>query len=146
MECSAEEQGQPLSLFRGQSSGTYEHLGERFLDFVNTEHLLEHDLVPMPRWEHKAESQTQFFNSLPSSTLKVTFALWREGWRPGGCLISSGCWREAMSELGARPRTSQLQVSPPISELLPPGNLDTESHNHLGGKGPRDVSEMGVAQ
>lgn len=44
---------------------------------------------------------------------------------------------------GGRPRMSSLQVSPHISEVLPPGSLDTEPYNHLGGKGPRDVSEPG---
>lgn len=34
------------------------------LYFLHTEHLLEHELVPMPRWEHKAESKTQFFTHL----------------------------------------------------------------------------------
>lgn len=34
---------------------------------------------------------------------EVTFALWRERWRSGGCLVSPGCWREAVLELGAGP-------------------------------------------
>lgn len=48
---------------------------------------------------------------------EVTFALWRERWRPGGCMISPGCWREAVLELGAGPEHLNSRFSPHISEF-----------------------------